>query len=211
MLMAEVISCELALRWTSLDLSDDKSTLVQVMAWCRQATSHFLNQCWPRSLAPYGVIRPQWVKDETISDCLICFVLKLTSCDIYESYCCNSSLAIYLLNCWLILTTWNNYQLKNIFLIQIISVSCNETHYRCLTLMPANKYSHIYHKVWNKITYPFPNIRGYTVEVWEWISNFIPHFMGCDYLSMLGLKLIHVSKKRGPVEVIIKFLFHSMK
>ena len=55
------ISCELAVRWMSLDLSDDKSTLVQVMAWCRQATSHYLNQCWPRSPTPYGVIRPQWV------------------------------------------------------------------------------------------------------------------------------------------------------
>ena len=30
------------LRWMSLDLSDDKSTLVQVMAWCHQATSHYL-------------------------------------------------------------------------------------------------------------------------------------------------------------------------
>ena len=30
------ISCELALRWMSLHLTDDKSTLVQVMAWCRQ-------------------------------------------------------------------------------------------------------------------------------------------------------------------------------
>ena len=56
------ISCELALRWMSLDLTDDKSTLVQVMAWCRQATSHYLSQCWPRSLSPYGVTRPQWVK-----------------------------------------------------------------------------------------------------------------------------------------------------
>ena len=37
----------------------DKSTLVQVMAWCRQATSHYLSQCWPRSLSPYGVTRPQ--------------------------------------------------------------------------------------------------------------------------------------------------------
>ena len=34
------ISSEIVLRRTSLDLSDDKSTLVQVMAWCRQATSH---------------------------------------------------------------------------------------------------------------------------------------------------------------------------
>ena len=50
-----------ALRWISWDLSDDKSTLVQVMAWCRQATSHYLSQCWPRSVSPYGVTRAQWV------------------------------------------------------------------------------------------------------------------------------------------------------
>ena len=56
------ISSEIALRWTSLGLSDDKSTLVQVMAWCRQATSQYLSQCWPGSLSPYGVTRPQWVK-----------------------------------------------------------------------------------------------------------------------------------------------------
>ena len=57
------ISGKIALRWKSLDLSDDKSTLVPVMAWCRQATSHYLSQCWPRSLSPYDVTRPQWVKD----------------------------------------------------------------------------------------------------------------------------------------------------
>ena len=52
----------IALRWMPLELTDDKSTLVQVMAWCRQATSHYLSQCWPRSLSPYDVTRPQWVK-----------------------------------------------------------------------------------------------------------------------------------------------------
>ena len=41
-----------------IDLTDDKSTLVQVMAWCRQATSHYLSQCWPSSMTPYGVTRP---------------------------------------------------------------------------------------------------------------------------------------------------------
>ena len=56
------ISCEIVLRWTPQDLTDDKSTLLQVMARCRQATSHYLSQCWPRSLSPYGVTRPQWVK-----------------------------------------------------------------------------------------------------------------------------------------------------
>ena len=37
------------------------SKLVQVMACCHQATSHYLSQCWPRSLSPYGVPRTPWV------------------------------------------------------------------------------------------------------------------------------------------------------
>ena len=55
------ISCEIALLWMSVDFIDDQSTLVRVMAWCRQAASHYLSQCWPRPLTPYGVTRPQWV------------------------------------------------------------------------------------------------------------------------------------------------------
>ena len=55
-----------ALRWMPQDLTDDKSTLVQVMAWCRQATSHYLSQCWLSSLSPY-VARPQWVKQNSHS------------------------------------------------------------------------------------------------------------------------------------------------
>ena len=39
--------------------SDDKSTFVKVLAWCRQATSHQLSQCWPRFVSPNGVTRPQ--------------------------------------------------------------------------------------------------------------------------------------------------------
>ena len=54
-------SCETALRSMPQNPSGDKSTLVQVMAWCRQAASHYLSQCCPRSLSPYGVTRPQWV------------------------------------------------------------------------------------------------------------------------------------------------------
>ena len=30
------------------------STLVQVMAWCQQATSHYLSQWWPRFMLAYG-------------------------------------------------------------------------------------------------------------------------------------------------------------
>ena len=39
-----------------------KSPLVKVTAWCRQATSQYLNQYWHRSLPPYDVTGPQWVK-----------------------------------------------------------------------------------------------------------------------------------------------------
>ena len=56
--------------WIVQDPTDDKSTLVQVMAWCLQATSHYLNQCWLRSMMPYSIIRSQWVK-QTINTNII--------------------------------------------------------------------------------------------------------------------------------------------
>ena len=33
-----------------------------------------------------------------------------------------------------------------------------------------------HHKVWNEITYPFPNFNGCTSEVWEWIRNSTSYF-----------------------------------
>ena len=47
-------SCEIALIWMSLDFTDD------------QSTSHYLNQCWPRSPSPFGYTMQQWVK---LQDC----------------------------------------------------------------------------------------------------------------------------------------------
>ena len=32
-------------------------------------------------------------------------------------------------------------------------------------------------QMWDGISYLFPNFNGATVSVWEWIGNFIPHFM----------------------------------
>ena len=58
--------CEIGLRWMMPNLTNEKSTLVnKVMAWCHQATIHYLNQCWPRSKFPYGITRPHWVKSVT--------------------------------------------------------------------------------------------------------------------------------------------------
>ena len=47
--------------------TDHQSILVQVMAWCHQATSHYMSQCWPISLSPYDVTRPQWVNPEKLT------------------------------------------------------------------------------------------------------------------------------------------------
>ena len=47
--------------YPQVDFTDAKSTLVQVVAWYCQATSHCLSQCWPITLSLYDVTRPQWV------------------------------------------------------------------------------------------------------------------------------------------------------
>ena len=60
--------CDANSNWSRVnftELTDDKSTLVRAMAWCRQATSYRLSQCWPRSVSPYGVTRALGGKNKT--------------------------------------------------------------------------------------------------------------------------------------------------
>ena len=54
---------------------------------------------------------------------------------------------------------------------------------------------YVHDKVYDDITYPFPNFNGCTVEVWEWIINFIQHlschvisYPCCDYHQLLWVK-----------------------
>ena len=42
-------------------LINENSTLVHVMSWYHQATSHYPNQCYSKSMSPYGITRPHWV------------------------------------------------------------------------------------------------------------------------------------------------------
>ena len=44
-----------------------------------------------------------------------------------------------------------------------------------LILIPAWTSNYIHYKMWDAITYPLLNFNGATVEVYEWISNFISH------------------------------------
>ena len=62
--------CVITLWWMQHKLCNEQSTLVQVMTWCRQATSHYLNQCWPRSMTPHGVAWPQCVNNSIINSFL---------------------------------------------------------------------------------------------------------------------------------------------
>ena len=61
------------------DPTDDKSTLIQVMAWGRQATSQYLNQCWARYIASLGhnELTPWWSENAVVI--LNIFFFKLMS------------------------------------------------------------------------------------------------------------------------------------
>ena len=65
-----------------------------------------------------------------------------------------------------------------------IEVHCRNAHCaHCylhgLTLITVCITNCVHYKVCDEITYPNPNVNGCAVEVWEWISNVIPHFTGC--------------------------------
>ena len=89
-----------ALRWMPRDLTD-RSTLVLAMAWCRQATSHYLSQCWPSSMLPYGVTRPQWVNSSPPSDT---YMRRWIGSALVQIMACVAYLAPshYLNQCWVI-------------------------------------------------------------------------------------------------------------
>ena len=55
-------------------------------------------------------------------------------------------------------------------------------------LIPAWISNHIYYKVWDVITYPFPNFNGATVEVWEWVNISSHAFLGMWLLIHVGIK-----------------------
>ena len=73
------LSCEM-----SQDLTDDKSVLIHVVAWCLL-----------RSMTPFGVTRPQWVKDHgqiaqcnsRVPACFYKYDKKLLDCN--NKYICN--------------------------------------------------------------------------------------------------------------------------
>ena len=61
-----------------------------------------------------------------------------------------------------------------------------------ITPVPAWISNHMASKVWVEINHPFLNFNVTTVEVWQWVSNFIPHII------MDVTTLIHAGCKVKP-------------
>ena len=65
--------CGIVLKWMPLDITNDRSKLVKVMAWCRQATSHYLSQGWPGA----DLCRHMsWLNYDEFINCFKCVVLS---------------------------------------------------------------------------------------------------------------------------------------
>ena len=72
---------------------------------------------------------------------------------------------------------------------------------------PSMESNYLPGKMWEVITYPFLNVNGATLEVWELICDLISHFNcidkyfhptfynGCNYLFVLGIKSNYVCKR----------------
>ena len=147
------------------------SLLVQVMASCLMAPSHYLNQCW---LIINKVPWHNWHSHENgftkvFKIAISKMSLKITLSKLLPHFPGVNGLTNNLSDwkdCSSHLVSWCSGAVMRLYSVQYIQnfpkwVS-NYTHY----------------KVWDDITYLFPNSNGWTVEVWEWISNFIPHFTG---------------------------------
>ena len=91
-------------------LTNEKSTLVQVMDWCWQATSHNLSQCWPRSMSPYDITRWQWVNSLGPSDAI--WRQRSGSTLAQVMACCLTAPSHYLNQCWLIISKVSDIHLR---------------------------------------------------------------------------------------------------
>ena len=81
---------EIKLKFVPEGSIDNKTSLVQVMAWCHQAASHNMIQFGPRSAAPYDIARPSWsfinTLRQTQNGCH--FPYNIFKCILLNENCC---------------------------------------------------------------------------------------------------------------------------
>ena len=121
------------------NLTNEKSILVQVMAWCRQAASHCLSQCWPRSMSLYG--NTKWVSLQKV-----------------HKYKIEASCKIRVVHPWH--ENHNDDQLQILYLSPVFFIQCSHqlsiTHHRYCTLTET--------RLWNLILWNIPS--RYELVIW---------------------------------------------
>ena len=157
------------------------------MDWCRQATSHYLNRYW--SLLGRHVTIPLWVN--TLAWYQHPFVKQ------YWQSIWMENLVVMLFKISGLFCT--NYSWIGRAGLEKADWTVLQVMRKWLTLIPTWISNHIHYNGWDEITCSSPHFNGCTIEVCELIKTFIPYSgVGggvCDWLSMLRLKLIHVSKR----------------
>ena len=115
----------------------------------------YLLNC-PNSCQSVCSLRPQLCSDLLQAPCMWCtwkcYMLWMGKC--YCKYPC-----IWKILCVCFILSWGPFHQH-----ELTSISAWISHY-----MP--------NKVCDEVTYPFPNFNGCSIEVWELINNFIPHFI----------------------------------
>ena len=153
-------SSEIDFSWMPVDpFNDDKWTLVQAMAWCREAMNQYPNHCWPRSilqcmakLFETVTVQIEWAWDfVTWSDLRYNFIQVI----IKTGYLCAQFSRQPV--CYEHVCLPSRYADQGLLsgLTLILAWLCNHT--------PS--------KMWDEIIYPVPNLNGCTVEIWKLKSN----------------------------------------
>ena len=77
-------------------------------------------------------------------------------------------------------------------IVDKVSLKCVNKGFHLTPGAPfTNMVSSMPGKVWDEITYQFPNFNDATLEVWEWMGNFVPRFK-------INWLVIHAGVKAKP-------------
>ena len=95
-MISPVFRVNIATIWVPTNL------ILQSMAWCHQAASPYLSQCWPGSVRPYVISRPQWFNSLGPSDAI--WWHRSGSTLVQVMACCLMAPNHYLNQCWLIIS-----------------------------------------------------------------------------------------------------------
>ena len=169
-----------------------KSTLLQVMVLCCQATRHCLSQSWPRCMPPYSGTRPQWAEflHVLVANLMSLIASLVTTSWMHQSN--NRLTDIYglFLFLWLLYSIWNKtyyyyYNKKNIF-IATGSYVMSKFMFHTLTAMDMVTYISCISNCNNsttffylllladrKISTPCPHSWPFVTGIYWWLVGFL--------------------------------------